>query len=428
MVARVGALNVALDLAAGGFKSGLKQAERQATTSANSIQKSLGSKIAGIGKNLAGIGLAMGSAVVVGGIASAVSGAFDMASALSEASEKLGLTVTGLQELRTAAEQTGVTNDQLEAAIGRLNRSMGDLSMGKDSAVAAFAAIGLSADDLKGKKPDEALRIIADQLNKLPTVQKRVAAGSAIMGRGFSQLLPMINGGSKALNDYADQSKKNGQISEEDAKKLDELADSWGKFKTRIGVVTATLVAAFAGFAERVGANMASLSESMVMVHDAVARLARGAVTWVGRMITGIGELITGKLSAIWERAKQGIEAVRKGFFDLADKVMFNSYMPDMIAGIAEEFAKLASIMVDPSLSATQKVGAAFQSLGRIVGGVLGGKAGGILGAIGQFASALAPLFGKAPSVTPTQGFTGPALAKGVTARSAASLGSIAIC
>lgn len=382
----IGSLAVSLSLETAAFNKAATAAEKRAS--------SMGGKFAAMGKNLAGIGAALGGAVVLGGITSAVAGAFDMASALSEASEKLGLTVTGLQNLRTAAEQTGTSNDQLEAAIGRLNRAMGDLSLGKDSAVKAFAAIGLSADDLKNKKPDEALGIIADALNKLPTMQERVAAGSAIMGRGFSQLLPMINGGSAGLEKFAEQSRKNGQVSDESAKKLDELADRWSMFKTKLGVAAANIIAAGANLYDKVNGFLIRLGETTAAFDANVARMARNAVTWVGNMVTGIGELITGKLSAIWERAKQGIEAVRQGFWNLADKVQFNSYMPDMIAGIGEEFAKLASIMVDPSLSATQKVAGAFQSLGRIVGGVLGGKAGGILGAIGQFASALAPLFG----------------------------------
>ena len=73
--------------------------------------------------------------------------------------------------------------------------------------------------------------------------------------------------------------------------------------------------------------------------------------------------------------------------------------------------------MVDPSLSATEKVGNAFQSLAGLVGDLFGQKAGGIIGAIGNLALALAPLFGgvgKPGSFTAgAENWVGPRMAKG---------------
>lgn len=171
---------------------------------------------------------------------------------------------------------------------------MGDLQLGKDSAVKAFATIGLSADDLKGKKPDMAMGMIADALNRIPDASERAATGAAIFGKGYTALIPMINGGSDALNKFAEQSRKNGQVSDESAKKLDELADRWSETKVRVGVATANIIAGVATMYDKVNGSLVGLGDQARRFDEAVANMARNAVTWVSNMVTGISGAITG--------------------------------------------------------------------------------------------------------------------------------------
>ncbi len=399
----IGNLAVSLSMETAAFQKSASLAETRVA--------GMQAKFAGFGKGLAALGAGLAGGLIIGGITSAATGAFELGSALSEAAEKMGVTVEGLQRLRVAARETGVSNEQLDGAMVKLNKSLGELQLGTKSAVDAYAQIGLSADELKGKSPDQALRLIADALNKIPDPQQRIAIGSDLMGKSFAQLVPMISGGSAALEKYAQQSKASGEVSDANAKKLDELADRWEGFKVTVGVATANIIAASISMGEKVGGSMTGLSESMVKVHDAIAGLARGAVEWVNNMVTGISQAITGRLNAIWDGAKARIQAVKKEFYDLYDAVVGHSYIPDMVEGIGRSMADLGKVLVDPSISATAKVGAVFQNLGQVIGSVFGNsKVGGILGAIGQFATALAPLFSKA---APTQGFTGPAMAKG---------------
>lgn len=392
----IGNLAVNLQMETAAFQRSASLAEKRA--------QGLGAKMSGIGKGIAGIGVALAGGVLIGGITEAVTGAFELGSAMSEAAAKMGVTVEGLQRLRVAAQETGVSNEQLDSSMAKLNKSLGELQLGTKSAVDSFALIGLSADDLKGKAPDQALRLIADALNKIPDPQQRIAIGSQLMGKSFAQLVPLINGGSAALDEYAEKSKRNGEISAADAQKLDDLADTWDGFKVRVGIATATIVAAVAGMAAKIGGSMAGLSESMVMVHNAVRDMAVGAVDWVGKMVTGISSAITDRLNKVWDGAKARIQAVKREFYELYDAVVGHSYIPDMVSGIADSMSKLQEVLVDPTLNATSKAGAAFQQLGSLVGSVFGQKAGGILNAIGQMASALGPLLGGGNSLGTVSG------------------------
>ncbi len=356
-------------------------------------------KFVGFSKSLVGLGGAFAGGAIIGGLTSAAAGAFELGSALSEASQRMGVSVEGLQRLRLAAQETGISNEQLEGSMAKLNKSLGSLQLGTKAATDSFALIGLSADDLKGKAPDEALRLIADALNKIPDPQQRIAIGSQLMGKSYAQLIPLINGGSAALDAYAEKSKKNGEVSTANAQKLDDLADAWDGAKVRIGVAVANIIAGSASMYDKVNGALVNLGAQAGRFDAAVANMASNAVTWVSNMVTGIGQAITGRLSAIWDGAKAKIETVKKAFWDLADKVQFRSYIPDMVEGIASTMARLQEVMVDPTLNATAKAGAAFQQLGSLVGSIFGQKAGGILSAIGQMATALAPLFGGGATV-----------------------------
>jgi hypothetical protein len=403
----IGNLAVNLSMNTAAFQAGASKAEHRA--------KSMQGRFNALGGTFKSMAAGFAGGIVAGMIPAAssmISSAFELAASLKEASEKMGVTVEGLQRLRVAARETGVSNEQLDAAMVRLNKSLGELQFGSKAATAAFERIGLTADDLRGKRPDEALRLIADALNKIPDPQQRIAAGSAIMGRNFAQLIPMISGGSEALEKYAQQSKASGEVSDENARKLDELSDRWAGFKVGLGVATANIIANVAGMYDKVNGFLKGLGDAAHSFDAAVLNMATNAVRSVTNMVSGISAAITGKLNAIWEGAKAKIESVKQKFADMYDAVVGNSYVPDMVDGIAQSMMQLGRVLVDPAVSATDKVAAVFQNLQGVLGDIFGRKAGGIIGIIGQFATALAPLiFGKgAPGAIWETGATGGAI------------------
>lgn len=388
--AMIGNLAVSLTMNTAAFQRGATIAEKRAET--------MRGKFAAVSGSLKGIGAAIGTGVIADGLYRIAANAFEMASSLTEVAEQVGVSVEALQELRFAAEQTGIGSDKMDASIKRLNKSLGELQLGSPAAVKAFAAIGLSADDLRGKAPEQALRLIADQLNKLPDASQRVALGQQIMGKAFSDLLPLINGGSAALDQHAEASRRNGQISAEDAARLDELADSWDELKTRVGVTTANLIAdgsrlheSWRGFVRDMGLENSLFDQS-------VAAMAGSVLGSVANMVSGIRQWITGTLTAIWDGAIAKIEAVKKKFYDLWNAVTKNSYVPDMVGDIAYEMGpRLEDVMVRPALAAVQTVSDAFMGLARsfkgggfldILGSII--NVGMTLGSVGAFGKGIA--------------------------------------
>lgn len=80
-------------------------------------------------------------------------------------------------------------------------------------------------------------------------------------------------------------------------------------------------------------------------------------------MFNGINKWLGDKLTSLLDLVGDKVEKVTGFFFDMWDKVVGNSFVPDMVDGIETHFARLASVMVNPALAATDKVSAAFSSL-----------------------------------------------------------------
>lgn len=117
---------------------------------------------------------------------------------------------------------------------------------------------------------------------------------------------------------------------------------------------------------------------------DAVFGLANGIVNAFGEMFRGVGDWLrkldaevkkwlVGEFHKHVARVQQDIDAVVDGFKGMWDAVVGHSYVPDMILGIEQWFARLDAGMVKPAKGATDAAAQAFQTLRDRVAGILEG-------------------------------------------------------
>ena len=81
------------------------------------------------------------------------------------------------------------------------------------------------------------------------------------------------------------------------------------------------------------------------------------------QLYTDVKTWLQDKLGAVWKWVTDKIELVKAAFFGLYDAVVGNSYIPDMVDGIAAQMARLDAVMVAPAKKGTDKVKAAFKQL-----------------------------------------------------------------
>lgn len=234
----IGNLAVSLTMNTAAFHKGATLAEKRAATMKSKMDD-IGSSISKIGGALA-LGAVAGGAAILGGMAKS---AFELGSSLTEAAAKVGVTVEALQEMRFAATQNGIAVETMDGSLNKMTKTLGELSLGNKTVAANFQELGLSARDFIGLTPTEAFAKIADALKGIENETVRAALGNKIFGRSYAELKPLVDLGADGINAAAEEKRKDGVISTEQAKTLDDLADGWDKLKEKVGVATAQFIA-----------------------------------------------------------------------------------------------------------------------------------------------------------------------------------------
>jgi TP901 family phage tail tape measure protein len=80
------------------------------------------------------------------------------------------------------------------------------------------------------------------------------------------------------------------------------------------------------------------------------------------RVYEGVKTWLVDRFNAVVDSIKAKVGAVTGFFAEMYDKVIGHSFVPDMVDGIAQHFGRLDSVMVSPTLMATQTIESAFST------------------------------------------------------------------
>lgn len=154
--------------------------------------------------------LALGGGAGLAGILGAVKATSDYADAMATAAEIAGVGVEQFQLMNYVAEQANVSTETLSKAFLVLNKNIAQGRSGNAKSLEMFAAMGISADELKSLSPEDVMKRLADSFEKIENPSLRSAAAMALLGKAGAQLLPMFKGGSKAMAEGEDKAKRLG--------------------------------------------------------------------------------------------------------------------------------------------------------------------------------------------------------------------------
>jgi len=188
----------------------------------NSIKKS----VRGVGDGFKAIGgafsqftktasIAVGAATATGaalfGLAKAGSAAADAA---GKTAQQLGLTVREFGRLEFAATQGGVSTEEFQSGLIRLNKTIADARQGVGLGANQFAALNIRLRDSKGRAlgVSQIVNQLADRFAKLPDGVAKTAAAYNIFGRAGAKLIPLLNSGSRGIREVGDQAEALGIV------------------------------------------------------------------------------------------------------------------------------------------------------------------------------------------------------------------------
>lgn len=147
-----------------------------------------------------------------------------------------GVSTDALQEWQYVIESVGADADDFGDLIGTLTDRALEFNGGSQSIIDDFKLIGVTAKDVKGKKPDEILLAIADGFAKTTDEAKRVAAASRILGDDMAKkLTPIMRQGSKGIKAMRLEAHELGVVLDKEAL---ESGAGFAKTMARVTAVT----------------------------------------------------------------------------------------------------------------------------------------------------------------------------------------------
>ena len=166
-------------------------------------------KVSGGLKGLAGAagGLsgALGSLVPLAtgaGLAAMAKNAIDAADDMNDLSQKTGVSVESLSKFQQAANASGTSIEGVGAAMLQFTKRF---QGGAGPAADALKAISISATDASGKlkSTDQVMLEVADKFKNMEDGGKKAELAMALFGKAGADMIPLLNGGSKAVTDLS---------------------------------------------------------------------------------------------------------------------------------------------------------------------------------------------------------------------------------
>lgn len=185
------------------------EAFRQVQGNLNKLQGSL--------KGLAGPLAAAFSAAAVVSYGKSI---LDTADNLAKLSQKTGVSVEDLSAFQKSAELAGVSSEGLATSMLRLNKSLADAAGGSKLQADALKSVGISQQEIATLSPAQALERIADAFANSEDGANKTQVAMALLGKSGAELIPLLNGGSKALRAFG------STFSSDFAKKAEEFNDN----------------------------------------------------------------------------------------------------------------------------------------------------------------------------------------------------------
>lgn len=254
-----------------------------------------------IASSFSGLGAKIGAALSVGALAAWVKSSIDAMDAMNDLKERTGLATKEIAGLQVALKMSGMQAESLEGAMSKLAKNMaaGD---------AAFASMGLSVKNTDGslKSSRQVLGEVADQFASYEDGAAKAALAQELFGKSGAEMIPLLNGGSKALEDFDAMAQKLGLTMDEqttaNAAKFNDTLDLIGMGVQGVGrQVASQLLPTLAGLADQFFTAMTK-GDTLRKIADALA-IALKSLYVVGVGIVGAFKAVGDTLYAAGAQA-----------------------------------------------------------------------------------------------------------------------------
>lgn len=294
---------------------------------------------------------AIGVGASVAGLANWVRQGIDAADTTSKLAQKTGLLTKEVAGLQLAFDQGGA-GDKMEAAMARMSKAVVEGNK-------AFAAMGIEVTGAGGKlkstreifgEVSERIASYQDGLSKTAIVQE-------IFGKSGADLLPVLNGGSAALDEYDKKARALGLTLDEETTKAAEQFNDEMDIVMQRGQGIARQIAAellpvltqlsaemaagaqSTGSMSTAGAALATVLETIIVLGADVKYVLQQTGDTLGGLAAGYKEFFSGNLEGTREIGRQmraNGEAARAELDAFQRRILSARKISDSLKGAAD--------------------------------------------------------------------------------------------
>ena len=187
---------------------------------------SIANKLGGLKKAAGAVGIAVGA--IGAAFVAAAKKTIDFADEIAKTADMVGLSTSALQELRVATDLAGISQSQLDTALGALSKRLGEFRVGTgalktflDKADPSFGQLLQSTTS-----NEEAFRLIIARLSEYTNAQDRAALSAAAFGRSAGVALSKLS--TEALEDGIRKARELGLVIDENLlRKSEDIKDQF---------------------------------------------------------------------------------------------------------------------------------------------------------------------------------------------------------
>lgn len=312
--------------------------------------------VASIGRTGAAVAAVAGVAGI-GGLAATMQNYVNTTDQLAKSAQRIGITAEQLQQLRHAADLSGVSVETLDSSMMQLTRRMGEAAAGRNQELAGLMRrLGISLRDASGqvRNAAEVLPQLAQGFNRNTNAATRARMANTLFGRAGQDMINMLAAGGPELRSMMAELVRLGMITNEQAANAEALNDAQGRMNTSIrgvsNAIMGTLVPAMTPLVDQ-------FTEWVVINREWIATGVSDFMKDFGRMLAEIPWAEVGQTardfgnSMAWVTEQVGgFKNVIMGFAGIMG-AMFLAPFVKVIATVGSLALSLTSVLV-PALTA----------------------------------------------------------------------------
>ena len=220
---------------------------------------------------IAGAALATGVGIGVSALKKGISETAAYGDHVDKMSQKLGFTTDEFQKWDYVLQRAGTNINSLAPAMKTLSNAAANNS-------AAFQELGISQEQAAKMSQGELFSATIDKLSQMENQTQRTALASKLLGRGATELGPLLNEGSAAIQEQMDIAEKYGMIMPESA------VQASAAFQDSVTTMQMTMT----GMKNRM---MAEFLPAVTKITDGLGKMFAGDMSGADDVVAGIKDM-----------------------------------------------------------------------------------------------------------------------------------------